>query len=178
MDEPEALAAADAISAILRSAKPYRRIVELPALEQKIDAAYGRISASRRERVREILVQARGDIHTLAGDEPDLREEIRRADEELERRESEALAAASPTLLDASITQIITYKDGVCRRLEQRIAEKDHPEAPKLRVATLRRYDVLPQKRLSSAEDVNAYVEALRAKLLENLKNNDAIQMN
>ena len=30
----------------------------------------------------------------------------------------------------------------------------------------------------SRPEDVNAYVEALRAKLLENLKNNDAIQMN
>ena len=177
-DEPEARAAADAIAAILSNPKPYRRIVELPTLTQKIDSAYGRISAARRERVQEILVQARGDIHTLAGDDPDLRDEIRKADEELERWQKEAQAAASPTLLDASITQILTFKDSVCRRMEQRIANESHAEAPKMRIATLRRYDVLPQKRLSSEEDVNAYVEALRAKLMESLKDNDAIQMN
>ena len=177
-DEPEARAAADAISAILSNPKPYRRIVELPTLAQKIDAAYERISAARRERVQEILVQARGDIHTLAGDDPGLRDEIRKADAELERWQTEAQAAASPTLLDASITQILTFKDSVCRRLEQRIANESHAEAPKMRIATLRRYDVLPQKRLSSEADVNAYVEALRTKLMESLKDNDAIQMN
>lgn len=177
-NEAEALDAANAIAAILSDPKPYRRIVELPTLAQKIDAAYDRISAARRERVQEILVQARGDIHTLAGDEPGLRDEIRKADEELERREQEALSAASPTLLDASITQILTYKESVCRRLEQKIAIQEHPELPKLRIKTLRRYDVLPQKRLASADDVNAYVEALRAKLMESLKDSDAIQMN
>lgn len=177
-DEAEALASADAMSAIFKSPKPYRRIVELPTLAQKVDMAYERISESRRERVREILIQARGDIHTLAGDESELRDEIRKADEELKRREQEALSAASPTLLDASITQILTYKESVCRRLEQKIAIQEHPELPKLRIKTLRRYDVLPQKRLASADDVNAYVEALRAKLMESLKDNDAIQMN
>ncbi len=177
-NEAEALDAANAIAAILSDPKPYRRIVELPTLAQKIDAAYDRISAARRERVQEILVQARGDIHTLAGNEPGLRDEIRKADEELERREQEALSAASPTLLDASITQILTYKESVCRRLEQKIAIQEHPELPKLRIKTLRRYDVLPQKRLASADDVNAYVEALRAKLMESLKDSDAIQMN
>ena len=177
-DEAEALASADTMSAILKSPKPYRRIVELPTLAQKVDMAYERISESRRERVREILIQARGDIHTLAGDEPEFRDEIRKADEELKRREQEALSAASPTLLDASITQILTYKESVCRRLEQKIAIQEHPELPKLRIKTLRRYDVLPQKRLASVDDVNAYVEALRAKLMESLKDNDAIQMN
>ena len=180
-DETEALDAANAISAILSNSKPYRRIVELPALEQKIDAAYARISAARRERVQEILVQARGDIHTLAADEPSLRDEIRRADEELERRKQEALNAASPTLLDASITQILTYKDAECRRIEAMIANlrrASGDDAPKLRVRTIRRYDILPQKRISSEAEIDAYVEQLRRALTEALQGSDAIQLN
>ena len=47
-----------------------------------------------------------------------------------------------------------------------------------LRVKTIRRYDVLPQKRLSSAAEIEAYVEQLKQKLLQELAENDAIQMN
>lgn len=177
-DEPEAVSAVNEIQTILKTAKPYRRIVELPTLQQKIDAAYDRINEARRNRVQEIIIQARGDIHTLAGDDPDLRNEIRKADEELERRRDEALAASSPTLLDASITQILTYKDSVCRKLEQLIANKATPVMPKLRVATLRRYDIMPQKRLSSEAEIEAYVDELRTKLMSALKDNDAIQLN
>lgn len=129
--------------------------------------------------MQEIIVQSRGDIHTLAADEPGLRETVRKADEELERRKQEALSATSPTLLDASITQILTYKDAVCRKMEQLIASRqEEGEVKKMRVATLRRYDVLPQKRLTSSGEVDDYVNALRAKLMEALKNNDAIQLN
>lgn len=45
-------------------------------------------------------------------------------------------------------------------------------------MATLRRYDVLPQKCLSSPQEVDAYVADLRQKLLDALQGNDAIQMN
>lgn len=49
---------------------------------------------------------------------------------------------------------------------------------PSLRVKTIRRYDVLPQKRLSSAAEIEDYVEQLKQKLLKELEENDAIQMN
>ena len=178
-EEEGALSAADTMQQIFKSDKPYRRIAELPTLQQTITQAYERINAARRERVQEIIVQSRGDIHTLAADEPGLRETVRKADEELERRKQEALSATSPTLLDASITQILTYKDAVCRKMEQLIASRqEEGEVKKMRVATLRRYDVLPQKRLTSPGEVDDYVNALRAKLMEALKNNDAIQLN
>lgn len=179
-DEPDALEAVRGMQDILRSEKPYRRIAELSTLQQSVDRAYERINEARRSRVQEVIVQARGDIHTLAGDAPALREEIRRADDELERRSAEAMQAASPTLLDAAITQILTWKDGVCRRLEGMLANlRNEGQAPvRLRIKTLRRYDLLPQKRLSSEEEIDAYVESLRAELLEALKDNDAIQLN
>lgn len=177
-NEAGALAAVRAMLDILHSPKPYRRIVELPALEKTVQDTYQRINDDRRESVKAAVSQARGDIHTLAADRPELREEIRRADEELDRRAQAALAAGSPTLLDASITQIITYGNSVCKKLEALIAAKDTPGSPRLRVATLRRYDVLPQKRLSSPQEVDAYVADLRHKLLAALQGNDAIQMN
>ena len=178
-EEEGALSAADTMQQIFKSDKPYRRIAELPTLQQTITQAYERINAARRERVQEIIVQSRGDIHTLAANEPGLRETVRKADEELERRKQEALSATSPTLLDASITQILTYKDAVCRKMEQLIASRqEEGEVKKMRVATLRRYDVLPQKRLTSPGEVDDYVNVLRAKLMEALKNNDAIQLN
>ena len=177
-NEAGALAAVRAMLDILHSPKPYRRIVELPALEKTVQDTYQRINDDRRESVKAAVSQARGDIHTLAADRPELREEIRRADEELDRRAQAALAAGSPTLLDASITQIITYGNSVCKKLEALIAAKDTSGSPRLRVATLRRYDVLPQKRLSSPQEVDAYVADLRQKLLDALQGNDAIQMN
>lgn len=178
MDEADALNAVKKMQDILKNDKPYRRIAELPTLQQMINAAYDRINEGRRSRVEEIIIQARGDIHTLADSDIDLRDTIRKADEELERRRNEALSAESPTLLDAAITQILTYKDSVCRQIEQILANKVGPKLPKLKISTLRRYDVLPQKRLSSPDEINAYVETLRTILLDALKENDAIQLN
>lgn len=177
-EEAEALSAAATIQTILKDAKPYRRMLELPTLQQTVEQAYARINEARKARVQDVIIQARGDIHTLAGDDNILKNEVRKADEELERRRNEALNASSPTLLDASITQILTYKDSVCRRLEQLIASRTLDTAPRLRLTTLRRYDLLPQKRLSSPEEVDAYVNTLRSKLMDALKDNDAIQLN
>lgn len=175
-DEQEALASGRTIADILRMEKPYRRIVEIPTYTQKIDGAYKRINEERLARVQDVLVQARGDIHTLAADHPELTDMVRRADDELDRRRQAALEATSPTLLDAAITQIITYKDGVCQRMEQLLTPV-RPE-PHQRIRTLRRYDVLPQQRLSSEADIDRYVAALKDRLMEALKDHDAVQLN
>ena len=183
-DEQGALGAARTMAEILKMPKPYRRIVELPTLSQTVNEAYKRINDVRLTRVEETIVQARGDIHTLAGDDPDFKPYIIASDAELDRRKQQALSAENPTLLDAMITQIITYKDTECRKLEQMIANKHRDSAGSgdkgktLRVKTLRRYDLLPQKRLTSPEEINAYVEALRRELVKALDECDVIQMN
>ena len=179
-DEQDAKAAACAILDILRMEKPYRRIVEIPTHTQKIDAAYKRINDERLARVQDILVQARGDIHTLAYGHHALTDMVRKADEELERRRQAAMEATSPTLLDAAITQILTYKDGVCKRMEQLLTPVSpiDPVQPQQRINTLRRYDVLPQQKLSNEAEIDTYVAALKEKLMAALKDHDAIQLN
>lgn len=179
-DEQDAKTAARTILEILRMDKPYRRIVEIPTYTQKIDAAYNRINDERLARVQDILVQARGDIHTLAFGHNELTDMVRRADDELERRRQAAMKATSPTLLDAAITQILTYKDGVCKRMEQLLTPVSpvDPVQPKQRINTLRRYDVLPQQKLSNEAEIDLYVAALKDKLMAALKDHDAIQLN
>lgn len=183
-DEQDALGAVRTMAEILKMPKPYRRIVELPTLSQTVNEAYKRINDVRLTRVEETIVQARGDIHTLAGEDPDFKPYIIASDAELDRRKQQALSAENPTLLDAMITQIITYKDTECRKLEQLIANKHKDsggsgdKGKALRVKTLRRYDLLPQKRLTSPEEINAYVEALRRELVKALDECDVIQMN
>ena len=177
-EDEEAMQALRTMQEILRSDTPYRHIVELPACEQKVRAAYERVNAARRERVEQTIMQARGDLHTLAGDDPLLRAELARIDERLDKRREEAMSAQSPTMMDALITQILTYKDGECRRLEQLIASRNQPGAATLKIRTLRRYDVLPQKRLASEQEIDEYVNELRARLLRELSGSDAIQLN
>lgn len=179
-DEQDALAAARVIADILRQEKPYRRIVEIPTHSQKIEAAYKRINDERLARVQDILIQARGDIHTLADGHSNLTEMVRKADDELERRRQAALEATSPTLLDAAITQILTYKDGICKRMEQLLTPVSpaNPDQAKQRINTLRRYDVLPQQKLSNEAEIDKYVAALKEKLMAAIKDHDAIQLN
>lgn len=179
-DEPEALSSARAIADILHMEKPYRRIIEIPTHTKKIDDAYKRINDDRLARVQDVLVHARGDIHTLAEDHHQLTDMVRKADEELERRRQAATEAVSPTLLDAAITQILTYKEGVCKRMEQLLAQSPsaQPGAPRQRVQTLRRYDVFPQQKLSSEAEIDQYLASLKAKLIAALKDHDAIQLN
>lgn len=179
-NEPEAMVAAQTMEEILKMSKPYRRIQELPTLTQTINQAYKRINDERLEKVQQTIIQCRGDIHTLTADYPTLKDRIRRDDEELEKRKNEALNASSPTQLDAMITQIYTFKDAECRYLEAEIAKINGGGGgdPKIRILTLRRYDVVPQKRLSSKDEVDAYVEELRKKLLKALDDNDVVQLN
>lgn len=181
-DEPDALEAAKTMAEILQESKPYRRIQELPTLTQIINQAYKRINEARLEKVQQTIIQCRGDLHTLAADHPELKERIRKEDEELERRKNDALNATSPTQLDAMITQIYTYKDSECRYIEKWIADHSggggDKTPPTMKIQTLRRYDIIPQKRLSNPAEIDAYLDEIRKTLLRALENNDVIQLN
>lgn len=87
------------------------------------------------------------------------------------------MQATEPTLLDAVIMQIITYKDGVCRRMEQLLAPAAGPRTEQ-RINTLRRYDILPQQKLSSEAEIDQYLADVKARLMAALKDHEAVQLN
>ena len=87
------------------------------------------------------------------------------------------------------ITQLLNYKDTVCKRMEVLAAPAPEPQAketgeakqpapaPK-KITTVRRYDLCSVKRLQSRDDIDAYVEGIRQKLYQTLESCDGVQVN
>ena len=94
------------------------------------------------------------DVHQLATEARDAGVLLRQADDYFVGKREAAKNASSLTELDAMITQLLTYKDNICRRME--VMSASHQEritpvgtgtaqpAPKMpKITTLRRYDPL-----------------------------------
>jgi hypothetical protein len=172
------------IAAILEMSKPYARIKDLSELMQGVKIAYGTLLAQKKEEVLAIITQCRGDVHTLAGVGSRANNEVVKSDDRFAEYQQRVASATSLTILDAMITQLLSYKDQVCKRIELMLHESTTPpkageKAPKpQKIAQIRRYDVFPVKRLTSREDVEQYLEGIRKKLYDTLEANDSIQIN
>lgn len=183
--DAEATDAIKEINSILSMPKPYGRIKDLSELMQKVRKAKEELLAFKKEEVLNMIIQCMGDIHTLAGAAYNAPEQIKKADDYFTGKKKEASEATSLIVLDAMITQLLNYKDTVCKQLEIMLhpAEPKTPEKPgeppkKVKIATVRRYDICPVRRLQTKEDIDSYVNAIRSKLMETLEDNDGIQIN
>ena len=172
------------ISSILVMARPYARIKDLSDLMQGVKTVYGTLLEQKKEEVLGIITQCMGDVHTLAGVGGKAKDEVKKADDRFVEYKQKVAIATSLTVLDAMITQLLNYKDQVCKWIENILHENPAPpkpggEQPKpQKIAQIRRYDVFPVKRLSSCEDVDQYLEGIRKKLYDTLEANDGIQIN
>jgi len=177
------------ISTILAMPKPYDRIGELPELIRKAKAAYNNLLDIKRDEVLENVRQCMQDVHQLASESYNAMALQRQADDYFMGKREAAKEASSLTELDAMITQLLGYKDNICRRMEVMTADS-HPELLKenapagmstlkpKKITSIRRYDLCTVKRLQSKEDIDKYVEGIREKLLKTLENCDSIQIN
>jgi hypothetical protein len=151
---------------------------------QDVKAAYGVLLEQKKEEVRGIIVQCMGDVHTLAGVGSNATDEVRKSDDRFTEYKAKVGEATSLTALDAMITQLLNYKDQVCKRIE--ILFHSTPPAPgsgntppkPQKIAQIRRYDVFPVKRITTRGEVDSYVEGIRKKLYDTLGDNDGIQIN
>ncbi|MEA4898703.1 MAG: BREX system P-loop protein BrxC [Christensenellaceae bacterium] len=171
------------MASILAMPKPYIRIKDLSDLMQGIRTAYGILLEQKKEEVIGIVRQCMGDVHTLAGIGSRANEEVKKADDRFTEYMRKVADAVSLTVLDAMITQLLNYKDQVCKRIE--VILHDVPPAPggeqppkPPKIAQVRRYDVFPIKRLTSHADVDSYLDGIRKKLYDTLEANDGIQIN
>ena len=177
------------ISTILAMPKPYDRIGELPELIRKAKAAYNNLLDIKRDEVLENVRQCMQDVHQLASESYNAMALQRQADDYFVGKREAAKEASSLTELDAMITQLLGYKDNICRRMEVMTAD-NHPQLLKenapagmstlkpKKITSIRRYDLCTVKRLQSKEDIDKYVEGIREKLLKTLENCDSIQIN
>ena len=170
------------VASILGMAKPYTKIKDLSDLMQSIKTAYSVLLEQKKEEVRGIIILCMGDVHTLADVGSKAVEEVRKADDRFNEYKQKVTDATSLTVLDAMITQLQNYKDQVCKWIESILHEA--PPLPgeekpkKQKIVQVRRYDVFPVKRLTTKQDVDAYLETIRKKLYDTLEANDGIQIN
>ena len=166
-----------AISAILNLPKPFSRIAELPELIAAVKEAYAKQLSIKQEEVAENIRQCMEDVHQLADEARDAGALLRQADDYFSGKKEAAKAAASLTELDAMITQLLNYKEVICKRISALIGG-DKPGAEPKKITAVRRYDLCSIKRLQTRDEIDQYVEDIRQKLYQTLEHCDGVQIN
>ena len=199
----EATQALAQIGDIVAMNAPYKRIKDLGGCCATLMNAYDELLRAKKSELLDAVGDMYADINAYAGEKgvslPAAKER------EVDRR-NKVHATSSLTELDALKTALQNDQSYFYNQVDTELARKrapkpattgvtltgtassaastaaqpsHEPAAPaKPRVKTLSRSLACPPKRLSSREDVDAYVEALRSKLLDALDGNDAVQIN
>lgn len=182
--DPEATSKINEIDAILVMQRPYGRIKDLSDLMQSIKTAYGRLLEQKKEQVRDIITTCMDDIRVLAGDESKASDEVRKSDNRFREYKQKVVDATNLTVLDAMITQLLNYKDQVCKQVESMLHEDPAPhegggeKREHQIIVQVRRHEVFPVKRLTSRDEVDSYLELIRKKLYDILEAKDGVQIN
>lgn len=198
----EATRTLEQIKQIVTMPAPYERIKELGDYRNTLEAAYDELLKAKRIELLDAVRDMYANINGYAAEKGVSLPEAKSREEE---RQSKVHESRSLTQLDALKAQLENDQKTFYRKVDDALARKSAPKpattdvtlkgststpagtiqpaiatpAPaKPRVKMLARSLACPPKRLSTPDDVNAYVEALRAKLLDALKDNDAVQIN
>lgn len=165
--EQAALTTISKMKEILTSAKPYRRISELPELTQRIQEVYDRLLSDKREEVYAEIHAAMGELHQTASIEQT--EIVRRADAELEDKKKSAEQSEKLTALDAMKIQIANIR--------QRYLQKLVTVEPSIDTVTMNRSTVCHTMKLQSEADIDAYLAEIKKTLMERLEGHDVLHI-
>ena len=163
----------------------YRRIPELNALMDAVNASHDRMLEEKRGELLEVVRQCMADIHAMVkpGSDADVRPIVQKADGFYAQKKQRIAETKSLALLDGMMPPMWTYKDDALHRLEIIAAPKKiptptpDPVKPKKLIKSIYRQSIFPARRLESEEDINAYVEQMRKQLLAYIKGSDGIDL-
>ena len=169
----------------------YRRIPELNGLMDTVQEGHGRLLEAKRAEILEIIRQCLSEIHTLAGDVHEARAISERADKFFDQQKARVAELESLQLLDGLVPQMWGYKDDTVDKIDSivhpkttvtpTVKTKDDgtvtPPTPKKVIKNVYRQAAFPSKILESQEDIDAYVERMRAYLTAMMKDCDGIKL-
>ena len=170
----EADEAFKAILSILAMERPYSRIKELPQLLTDVNRTYQEILDRRKQEVLEVNRQCMADIHQTAEITRGAGQAAEQADAYFVRKRDEIGESGSIIEIDAKKAQMMEYRDRVLRDMEN-LSEVSTGVQEK--ISRVSRGELCPLRKLQSAEDIDAYVEAIRQKLYAAIEENDAVQI-
>ena len=169
----------------------YKRIPERNGLMNTVREGHGRLLEAKRAEILEIVRQCLAEIHTLAGDVYEARALSERADKFFDQQKARVVELESLQLLDGLVPQMWGYKDDTVDKIDSIVHPKTPvappvkpkeggvvtPPAPKKVIKNVYRQAAFPSKTLESQEDIDAYVERMRAYLTAMMKDCDGIKL-
>ena len=169
----------------------YRRIPELNGLMDTVREGHGRLLEAKRAEILEIIRQCLDEIHKCARDVYDARAISERAYKFFDQQKARVAELESLQLLDGLVPQMWEYKDDTVDKIDSIVHPKTPitppvkpkeggvvtPPAPKKVIKNIYRQAAFPSKTLESQEDIDAYVERMRAYLTAMMKDCDGIKL-
>ena len=169
----------------------YKRIPELNGLMDTVREGHGRLLQAKRAEILEIIRQCLAEIHTLAGDVYEARTLSERADKFFDQQKARVAELESLQLLDGLVPQMWGYKDDTVDKIDSIVHPKTPvtptvkpkeggvvtPPTPKKVIKNVYRQAAFPSKTLESQDDIDAYVERMRAYLTAMMKDCDGIKL-
>lgn len=169
----------------------YKRIPELNTLMDTVREGHGRLLEVKRTEILEIVRQCLSEIHVTGTGHPQCDSLLEKADRYFSLQKERVAELGSLQLLDGLVPQMWAYKDETVDRMEtlKKPAEppkppvkpdgggKTTPPVPKKVIKNVYRQVVFQPKTLESQEDINAYVERIRAYLTAMMKDCDGIKL-
>ena len=166
--DDDMLRALSTVGVIIGMAKPYKRISELPALIQSLQAQYAKLMESKREDVRSESQAAMGEIHQTAT--LDQKAIIQKADDALDAKKKAMQEATTLTQLDAMKIQIDNIRQQYLKALV--VVAK-----PDVDTVTTGRANVCYTTTLKSEEDIDRYLADVKKKLMDMLDGHDVLHI-
>ena len=165
----------------------YNQISGLKEHIAKVSEGHDRLLAEKRKEILDTLFQCRAAVIQAGNNDTKISAMLDKADKYFESKQQMIKDCNSLALLDGLIPQMIQYKEDTCNTIEllltppKPVAPKPvtptAPAAPKKLIKPYNRQLVFPAKQLESEADIDAYVEGIRDKLKQMLKNCDGIQL-
>ena len=167
----------------------YDRIPELNDLMAKVKASHGKMLDAKREELLEIVRQCMEEIHTLAGDNSTARNISNTADNYFTQKKQQLASYQTLALLDGLVPPIWQYKDDTVSRIEAivnppvktqspQLGSGSQPQPKKELIKAIHRQAMFPAKTLKTEEEIDIYIEKIRANMKQLLKGCDGIKLN
>ncbi len=159
----------------------YNHIPMLNDLMDTVNNGHNNLLDEKRKKVEETKLQDLLDIRAAAANEKNMDDIIRDADDYYGRIETQAEEIRSIALLDALLQRMQLQKNLLLGRIAESkkplIAPDDLDRDKKKGYKSYDRTILFDAKRLESESDIDEYLETIRLKLIELLKNYDGIDL-
>ena len=169
----------------------YKSIPELNGLMDTVREGHGKLLEKKRAEILEIIRQCLEEIHKLALEMPEAKSTSNIADKYFDEQKKIVSELGSLLQLDGLKLQMWAYKDETVNKINSlchpktpvapTIKPKEDgkatPQAQKKFIKNVYRQAVFTSKTLESQEDIDAYVERIRAYLTDMMKDCDGIKL-